>query len=80
MARPDILGMIVHFLVIASLPPSRDGCVASTLWLSSRRNWNVDPAREDVDGFDTLGNLVMSVGLPSSSTCRIFFIAQIVKF
>jgi len=31
MAGPDILGMIVHFLVLESLPPSRDGCVASTL-------------------------------------------------
>lgn len=51
---PDILGMIVHFRVLESLPPSRDGCAAFTYWLSllRRKTQFVDPAREDVDGFD----------------------------
>jgi len=52
---PDILGMIVHFRVLESLPPSRDGCAAFTYWLSlsGRKTQFVDPAREDVDGFDS---------------------------
>jgi len=39
----------------------------------------VDPAREDVDGFDAPGNLVMSVGLHLASLDVSSFTAQIEK-
>jgi len=49
------------------------------LWLFvSARSIAVDPAREDVDGFDAPGNLVMSVGLHLASL-DVSFIAQIGK-
>jgi len=47
--------------------------------LASAKTQMVDLARVDVDGFDALGNLVMSVGFTSSFTWHIFPKAQIVK-
>lgn len=64
--------------ISASIP--RWLCCIYPLWLFvSARSMAVDPAREDVDGFDAPGNLVMSVGLHLASLDVSSFTAQIEK-